>query len=87
MIIFLICNGNFAETSAGLAAENMFLAAKSLGVNSCWVEFGKFALKDEALSQKLGITKADKCIAPLIFGYADGEPEIPAKRELDVRWL
>ena len=87
VIVFVITEGKFAESSAGLVAENMFLAAKALGVNSCWVGSGLNALKDPTLCSKLGLTGQEDVISPLIFGYADGEPEIPQRKPLEVKWI
>ncbi|MFA5927738.1 MAG: nitroreductase [Candidatus Margulisiibacteriota bacterium] len=87
VVIFLICEGRFAATSAGLAAENMFLAAKALGLGSIWVDAGRFGLEDEAIKTKFGIKGTEEIIAPLLFGYADEEPELPPRKELAVKWF
>jgi len=87
VIIFMVCEGSYSETAAGLAAENMFLAAKSLGINSCWVDSGKFALENSDIRKQLGMMGEETRVAPLLFGYADGEPEMPPRKELDVTWV
>ena len=87
VIIYVVADGQFAATSVGLAVENMFLAAKSLGVNSCWLASGARALQDKSMCAKLGLTGQEEVIAPLIFGYADGEPEMPPRKEPEIKWI
>jgi len=87
VIIFVAAEGKFAGTSVGLAAENMFLVAKSLGVSSCWVGSGVHALGDKELCSKLDLTGNEEVIAPLIFGYADGETAMPPKKDPEIKWV
>ncbi|MCD7897992.1 MAG: nitroreductase family protein [Planctomycetaceae bacterium] len=88
--LFVITSANPDETSCpaedcAVLLENMFLAAHSLGIGSCWInqlgcvtdepEFRKFLTS-------LGVPTANKVQGSACFGYADGPaPKAPPRRE------
>jgi nitroreductase len=52
-----------------LAAENMMLAARALGLGSCWIGLATLLGSDERFLKEMGVSKNYRLIAPLIFGY------------------
>ncbi|VVC71920.1 Coenzyme F420:L-glutamate ligase [uncultured archaeon] len=72
-LIILVCadrhSGQWAEIDCGIVAENMFLAAYSLGLGSCFIGFAQVLNRDRLLLSTLGIPDNFEVIAPLIFGY------------------
>ena len=77
------------EHDCALAAENMMLAAHSLGIGSCWIGLSAGLGTDEAFLKEAGVPKDHKLVAPLIFGYpAKGALPAP-KRNADVilKWI
>ncbi|MDR1964356.1 MAG: nitroreductase family protein [Planctomycetaceae bacterium] len=87
---FIIVSANPAD-SPGMAAEdcslalgNMFLAAHSLGIGSCWVnQLG--ILNDEPgfrnFITKLGVPQANRIYGCASFGYAANPPSAPPNRK------
>ncbi len=77
----------FAPINDGcLALENMFLAAASLGIASCWVHAPVRSFNSEEgkpLKEKLGIGDGYIPVGSCILGYADGETPRPAPRRED----
>lgn len=76
--------GNIApQIDCALAMENMFLAAKSLGIGSCWINAVNFLFTTEegkALKKELGIPEDHFPYCSAGFGYnAAGSPD-PAPR-------
>lgn len=63
------------EHDCALAAENMMLAAQSLGIGSCWIGLAGGLGYDMEFLKEVGVPEGHKLIAPLIFGY-------PAKQNL-----
>ncbi|MGA9622242.1 nitroreductase family protein [Methanoregula sp.] len=77
------------EHDCALAAENMMLAAHSLGIGSCWIGLAAGLGSDETFLKETGVPKDHKLVAPLIFGYpAKGALPAP-KRNPDVilKWI
>ncbi|VVB74781.1 Coenzyme F420:L-glutamate ligase [Candidatus Tiddalikarchaeum anstoanum] len=73
-------NYSYLKEDTNLAVENMFLAAKSLGLGSCWIGFGKPLNNDIEARKELGIPNDFEISAILIFGYPVKEiKEIPKR--------
>jgi nitroreductase len=71
------------------AAENMMLAARSLGIGSCWIGFGMPLDSDQEIRQELNVPDGYRLMAPLIFGYPVKDIEKAPPREEDVilNWM
>lgn len=69
---------------ASLALGNMFNAAASLGIGSCWIHRERQMFESEegkALLKKWGVTGDYIGVGSCILGYPDGEPPKPAPRK------
>jgi nitroreductase len=67
-----------------LALGNMFLAAESIGIGSCWIHALSMLLNGDAgkdLSQELGIPEGYKVQGSGVFGYKPMENPAPAPRK------
>ena len=62
-----------------LAASYLMMSATSLGLGSCWVNFGA-EIQDPALRDELGIGDTHKIIAPIALGYPERIPPIPKRK-------
>lgn len=72
----------FTPTEDGsLAAENMMLAARSMGLGSCWIGFAKPLGHNPKVMAELGITMDHQIIAPLVFGHPKKKDMEPSKRD------
>ena len=73
-----------APLDCALLLGNMFLAAHSLGVGSCWINQLNL-LNDESLFReymtRLGIPKPNRIFGCACFGYADGPIREAAPRK------
>jgi nitroreductase len=76
---------------AAMVMGNMFLAARSLGIGSCWLfMFGVMADSPDAkkVYAKLGVPEGYKVIAGAAFGYPSGDwPEPREKRTDNVNYV
>lgn len=74
------------DYDCAMAAQTMMLAAKSKGIGSCWIGAATPALMDKDILKELGVPEGYKVVAPLIFGYPDGETEVPERNKTDIIW-
>jgi F420 biosynthesis protein FbiB-like protein len=88
--------GAFAATwnimlidSCAAAAQNMMLAARSLGIGSCWIGFGMPLDSDQEIRQELNVPEEYSLMAPLIFGYPakDVETAPPRNEDVILKWI
>jgi nitroreductase len=86
-IIFVVGRGPHADLSCPLACENMMLAAYSLGLGTCWVQFGSFITENEEIRKALDLKEDEKIFGPVIVGYPKIFPDPPQKREPEIKWL
>jgi nitroreductase len=76
VVIFITApkENEWAALDIGMCSQNIMLAAKSLGLDSCPVGFGKFIEKAKDYL-KLNIPSTDQVHLAIIIGYADEIPE------------
>ncbi|MDQ1253152.1 MAG: hypothetical protein QG646_2300 [Euryarchaeota archaeon] len=77
------------DYDCALAAENMMLAAQSLGIGSCWIGLAGGLGYDMEFLKEVGVPEGHKLIAPLIFGYPVKEKLKAPARNSDVilKWI
>ena len=90
-VIFIITEPKtFNLESCAAAAENMMLAAWSMGIGSCWIGFGKFLELDKEYMAKVGIGEGYEIAACLAFGYPQKVPKhaLPRKPNAGIiKWI
>ncbi len=88
LVIVLGSNEGFTpDYDCSLCAQNMMLAAHSLGIGSCWIGTACLIQDNQEFMEELGITPNYRVIAPIVLGYAAQEPEEPEKKEPEVVWV
>ena len=89
ILIFASWDGVTPVRDCSLAAENMMLAASSLGVGSCYVGIGQALYIDREVLDEIGAPADHKLVAPLIFGYpAEKNIPTPARnKEVILKWI
>ncbi len=77
LVIFLAAakDNEWAALDIGMCAQNMMLAAKSLGLESCPVGFGKFIEKTSYYKQ-LGVPDDEQVLLSIVAGYGDESPKM-----------
>jgi nitroreductase len=76
----------WASLDIGMCSQNIMLAAKSLGLDSCPVGFGKLIKKTKNYS-KLNIPSKDQVHIAIIIGYGDESPEIHERNRNNAFYL
>jgi nitroreductase len=77
------------EIDCALAAENMMLAASSLGIGSCWIGLAAPLGQVQSIMDDLSVPPAFKLVGSLIFGYPVKLDQKAPKREENVvlKWI
>lgn len=89
VLVFAAPGSLHGEVDCALAAENMMLAARSLGVGSCWIGLSMVVGSDRELMREIGVPDGHQLVAPLIFGYPVKENgrAPPRDNEVLLRWI
>jgi len=66
------------------AAENMMLAARSLGLGSCWIGLAGPLGSDNRTLAELNVPRGYRLMATLVFGYPANENQKAPERNDDV---
>lgn len=77
----------YTDYDCSLCAENMMLAAHSIGIGSCWIGAVSLVEENAELMAELKIPDDHKIVAPIIFGYPKTTPCMPQKKESVLIWL
>jgi nitroreductase len=73
-VIFITAptDNEWASLDIGMCSQNIMLAAKSLGLDTCPVGLGKFAEETESYS-KFKVPKSERLLLSIIVGYGKDE--------------
>lgn len=73
-VIFITApkDNEWASLDIGMCSQNIMLAAKSLGLDTCPVGLGKFA-EETAAYLKFKVSKSEKLLLSIIVGYGKDE--------------
>lgn len=80
VMIFAAPNALTPSEDGSLAAENMMLAAASLGIGSCWIGFAAPLGRSPEIMGELDVPLDHKLIAPIIFGFPKKADMAPSQR-------
>jgi len=77
VVIFLTAprDNEWASLDVGMCAQNIMLAAKSLGLDTCPVGLGKYVEKTKIFS-RLHVPATEELKLAIILGYGDESPEV-----------
>jgi nitroreductase len=87
LIVISSIPGPWAVVDCSLAAENLMLAARALGLGTCWIGFAQAWLATPEGHAALEIPTHHVPVAPVIVGYPKAIPADVPRREPEVRWL
>jgi len=70
-----------------LAAQNLMLAAHSMGLGTCWIGFAQSWLGTTEGKQAIGLSDMLQPVAPIIVGYPKGAAHPVPREAPDIRWI
>ena len=88
-LVFIVAPpARLIEQDCSCAAENMMLAARSLGLGSCWIGFANPLGADEKTLEELKVPKGHQIMAAMVFGYPTNEAQKapPRNKEVIISW-
>jgi nitroreductase len=87
-IVFVIGKGMTADADCPMVCQNMMLAARSLGIGSCWVHIGQLVLQDLSIRTEFELVEGEKIYGPIVMGYPLGGnfPARPDFPRSPVKW-
>jgi len=88
VVIFITAprDNEWAPLDIGMCAQNMMLAAKSFGLDSCPVGFGKFVEGTKSFS-KLKVPVSEQVYLSIIFGYGDESPDVHERKKDNIIFI
>lgn len=88
VVIFITSpkNNEWAQLDIGMCAQNIMLAAKSLGLDTCPIGFAKFVEHTEHYSV-LHIPEKESVQLSVIVGYGDETPEVHERKTENVVYI
>lgn len=88
VVVFLVGpkNDDWAGLDIGMCAQNMMLAAKSLGLDTCPVGLAKLA-EQTAAYPELGIASGEKIYIALTIGYGADTPAFHGRKNNNAVYL
>lgn len=88
LVIFITApkDDEWAALDIGMCAQNMMLAAKSLGLDTCPVGFGKTIEKTEDF-YRLDIPETEQVHLAIAIGYGDEEPKVHERVKGNVHYI
>lgn len=91
VMIFAHQEAFMPQIDCAFAAENMMLAAWSIGLGSSWVGLAQPLEKVSGIMKELGVPEKHRLLGSLIFGYPAAEsreaPEMDINRNVILKWI
>lgn len=79
-------NDEWAPLDIGMSSQNIMLAAKSLGLDTCPVGMGKYAERTKNYSQ-LHIPSSEQIYLSIVLGYGDENPTLHERARDNVVYI
>ena len=89
ILVFAVPDAYHGEIDCALAAQNMMLAARSMGIGSCWIGLAMPLGSDGQFLDEIGVPAGYRLVAPLIFGYParEGARAPPRNNDVVLKWI
>jgi nitroreductase len=87
VIIFVIGTGAQAADACPMACQNIMLAARSLGLGSCWVKLGSLITENPEITKALDLKENEQIFGPILLGYPKEIPAAPKKNQPVIIWI
>lgn len=88
VVIFISAdeNNQWASLDVGMCAQNMMLAAHSMGLDTCPIGFATYVDQTE-IYPKLRIPKSEKVLLAIIVGYGDESPAVHDRKRNNITYI
>ncbi len=90
-LVFIVTKKHrYYDESCACCAQNMMLAAHSLGIGSCWIGLANFLELDKNTLESLEIPEDHHISAALVFGHSEKKNPRPGIRKVTsdiIKWI
>ena len=88
VVIFITApkRNDWASLDIGMCSQNMMLAAKSIGLDTCPIGFAKLLQKTDKISI-LGMSTSEEIKLAIIVGYGDENPPVHERKKDNVKFI
>jgi nitroreductase len=91
VLLFIITKNRLMyDESCACCAQNMMLAAHSLGIGSCWIGFASVLGLSQDMLKNIGVPEGYHISAALVFGHPQGKPKRASIRKIEsdvINWI
>jgi nitroreductase len=87
IVISSLSQSHWATENCSLAAENLMLAARAVGLGTCWIGFVQAWLCTPEGKNMLGLPANCLPVAPIIVGCPHSPPPPVPRKEPQIRWI
>jgi len=89
LVIFIFGdeNNKWSTIDCSLTAQNMMLAAHSLGIGSCPIGMARFVKDERDIIKELDFPEDYELVLTIAFGYPDEKPEPKERNKNVVKWV
>jgi nitroreductase len=88
VVIFITApkKNKWAALDVGMCCQNIMLAAKSLGLDTCPIGFAKLLEKTDKLAI-LGLSASEQIQLAVVVGYGDEQPKVHERKKDNVKFI
>jgi len=87
LVIASKSEGPWATIDCSLAAQNFMLAARAIGLGTCWIGFAQSYLATPEGKAQINLPHAYLPVAPIIVGYPVSFPPPVPRKPAEIRWV
>lgn len=87
ILISIVAEMPWAVEDGALAAENLMLAARAVGLGTCWIGFAQGWLATPEGKALLKLPTSYKPVAPIIVRHPKSQPVPVPRKEPEIRWV
>ena len=90
LILILTEKNLFYDESCACCAQNMMLAAHSIGIGSCWIGFASVLGLNKKIMKKIGIPERHHISAAIVLGYPKDKTNRASMRKISsdiIKWI
>ena len=87
IVIASVAEGPWAVIDCALAAENLMLTARAMGLGTCWIGFAQGWLATAEGKAALNLPAGYLPVAPIILGHPTAFPPPVPRKKPEIHWI
>jgi len=84
VVIYAGSSAPLADVNCCLAAENLMLSARDMGLGTCWIGFTGLLLNQPDVKKEMGVPDDYTAVAPIIIGHPSEEMPQPPRNAPEI---